>query len=185
MELAQQSSRRTSQPKPTVSIVLDSVNHYRRVKAKYGPQAEPDWDSLLRDAKDAGFVTAAVAVVNKGVNPAMWNRFEDAGYTVRRALADDCDELVIAEIVKTSRRADIVVIGGGDHKYADIAALLRQLGKYVIVTGVSGSVAYELLAASDDFVNLPVSHPVPPTLPVSADHLRAPANAQCGIPRRT
>lgn len=153
----QNSGPRQSHQKPTVSIVLDSVNHYRRVKDKYGPGAEPDWDGLLREAKNAGLVTAAIAVVNKGVRPSMWNRFEKAGYTVRRALADDCDEFVIAELVKTSRGADVVVIGGGDHKYAHIATLLRQLGKRVIVTAVPGSVARKLLAASDDFVDLPIS----------------------------
>lgn len=156
MNDTRQLGRTMLQPRPKVSIVLDSVNHYRRVKDKYGPEAEPDWDGLLIDAKNAGFVTAAIAVVNKGVHPSMWNRFEDAGYTVRKALADDCDEFVIAELVKTCRRADVVVIGGGDHKYADIAMILRELGKRVIVTAVPGSVARELLAASDDFVHLPV-----------------------------
>lgn len=157
MRHKQQAAGTMWHPKPTIAIVLDSVNHYRSVKDKYGPRAEPDWDGLLRKAKNSGFVTAAIAVVNKGVHPSLWNRFEDSGYTVRRALADDCDEFVIAELVKTSRRANVVVIGGGDHKYADIAVLLRQLGKRVIVTAVPGSVAHELLAASDDFVLLPVS----------------------------
>lgn len=156
MQDEQQWGRTMSQPKLKVSIVLDSVNHYRRVKDKYGPDVEPDWGGLLRDAKNAGFVTAAIAVVNRGVHPSLWNRFEDVGYTVRRALADDCDEFVIAELVKTWRRADVVVIGGGDHKYAEIAMMLREVGKRVIVAAVPGSVACELLAASDDFVHLPV-----------------------------
>ena len=143
-----------------VSIVLDSVNHMRSAKEFYGPAAEPDWEGFLRDAKVAGAVTAAVAVVNNGARPALWNRFEHFGYTVSRCTdAPDCDELVIAELVRTCHRADVVVIGGGDHKYKDVATVLRQISKRVIVAAVRGSVSRDLLAASDQFVDMPVIFP--------------------------
>lgn len=104
-----------------------------------------------------GTVTAAIAVVNNGARPDLWNRLADSGYTVVRCTdAPDCDELVIAEIVRTCHPADVVVIGGGDHKYKDVAIVLRQIGKRVIVAAVRGSVSRDLLAASDQFVEMPV-----------------------------
>jgi len=145
----------SSDARPRCAIVLDSPNHYRGVKALHGPEAEPDWEGLLREARLVASVTP-VAVVNSGARPDLWNRFEDAGWDVVCSDAPDCDEMVIAQIVRTSLAADIVVIGGGDHKYADVAALLKQVGKRVIVTAVRGSVARDLLDVSDDFVDLPV-----------------------------
>ncbi|HEV2523424.1 MAG TPA: NYN domain-containing protein [Candidatus Acidoferrales bacterium] len=144
--------------KPRVAIVIDSPNHMRRAQAAHGPDVEPDWYGLLREAEAAGVVTAAVAVVNHGASSGLRNRFEDAGYTVRASNAPDCDELVIAQIVRTCHKADVVVIGGGDGKYTDIAILLRQIGKRVLVLAVKGPVHASLLSAADQFVDLRVIH---------------------------
>lgn len=147
------------QAKPLASIVLDSVNETRSAKELYGSDAEPDWHGFLREASAAANVIAAVAVVNNGVTPDLWNRFLDSGYSVKRCTnAPDCDELVIAEVVRTCYAADIVVIGGGDWKYTNIAIVLRQMGKRVIVAAVRGSVSHDLLAVSHQFVDFPVTY---------------------------
>lgn len=144
--------------RPRVAIVIDSPNHMYSVQSAHGQDAEPDWYGVLRDAEDAATIVAAIAVVNHGANPALWNQFEDAGYTVRSSNAPDCDELVIAEIVRNCQTADVVVIGGGDGKYTHVAVLLRQIGRKVVVLAVRGSVHAALLATADQFVDLPVVH---------------------------
>ena len=147
-----------STERPRVTIVIDSPNHMYCVQNAHGPDAEPDWNGVLREVEAVATVVAAIAVVNRGANPALWNQFEDAGYAVRSSDAPDCDEFVIAEIVRNCHTADIVVIGGGDGKYTHVAILLRQVGKRVVVLAVRGSVHADLLATADQFVDLPVVH---------------------------
>lgn len=142
--------------RPRVAIVIDSPNHMRCVKALHGPNAEPDWYGILRDAEAAGNVVAAIAVVSHGARPALWNRFEDAGYSVRSSNAPDCDELVIAQIVRWCHAADVVVVGGWKvYRRRHSTSANRQAS---VGLGGRGSVHVELLAAAHDFVDLPVTY---------------------------
>ena len=68
-----------------------------------------------------------------------------------QALLDHTDSAFVA------RRYDRVVIGSGDHAFADLAASLVAAGREVVVVAVDGSLSRKLRGAASSVVLLPAA----------------------------
>src|SRR5258708_30606893 len=87
---------------PRVAVVIDAQNIFRRIGHKYGRGARPAWTELLKKARVLGSITTAIAVVNSGFPAHGAAQFQRAGYSVVRADGADCDEWVIASLVRAA-----------------------------------------------------------------------------------
>ena len=138
-----------------VALVVDTPNIAKSVIRRHGPTVRPDYASLIRFAKSLGIVTAAVALVNDGVNPAFSNALDTLGFQVKLSHAFDCDDAVVAWAVRLHSIADCLVICSGDHGYCPLVQLLKAIRRKIVLCAVSGSCNRRLRSLSDEYVEVP------------------------------
>jgi uncharacterized LabA/DUF88 family protein len=69
----------------------------------------------------------------------------------------DCDYRFVDQAVAMHRIADSYLLCSGDHRFANLALMLRGLGKHVIVSALRPSCSRSLLVSADEFIPLPIS----------------------------
>jgi len=138
-----------------VALVVDTPNITKSIINRHGPRVRPDYASLIRFAKSLGNVTAAVALVNDGVNPAFSNALTTLGFQVRLSHAFDCDDAVVAWAVRLHSNAECIVICSGDHGYCPLVQLLKAIHRKIVLCAVSGSCNRRLRSLSDRYLEVP------------------------------
>jgi hypothetical protein len=138
-----------------VVIVVDTPNITKSIIGRHGQPARPNYKWLIKYAQSIGYLEAAVALVNDGVNPAFSDRLRKMGYQVEPSHAFDCDDAIVAWTVRLYSRADRVIICSGDHTYCDLVCLLRAAKRQIIVCAVDGACNYRLRGLSDQYVEVP------------------------------
>lgn len=143
-----------------VAVVVDTPNIFRCLVEKSGPGFRPAWAELVRKARRLGSLTSAVAVVNAGFPTSRAFAFHRAGYSVVRADGADCDEYVVTSLVEAAVNSDVVLVAGGDHRFAPAAALAREAGRRVVVVTVMGTCAHRLSQLANEIWEMPTSPPI-------------------------
>lgn len=141
--------------RPRIVVVVDTPNVTKSVIDKHGSAFRPSYRSILRHAKSLGLVTAAVALVNDGVNPGFTNELRAIGYQVELSHAFDCDDAVVAWAVRLHPMADCFLICSGDHGYCDLVRLLKAVHLRVVLSAVAGCCNRQLRELSDEYIEVP------------------------------
>lgn len=141
--------------RPRVVVVVDTPNIAKSVIRRHGSAVRPDYGSLIRYARSFGDVTAAVALVNDGVNPAFAKSLRALGFQVEPSHAFDCDDAVVAWAVRLHANVDCIMICSGDHGYCDLVQLLKAIHLRIVLCAVSGSCNHNLRNLSDQYVEVP------------------------------
>jgi hypothetical protein len=143
---------------PKVCLVADSPNLARRVEDKYGKNARPNLQAVLRIARRYGQVHEATLVANPGLPRPIAVEFNRAGFNVDLGLAPDCDDRVIRKCVEAGLVADVLICMGGDHAFVDIVRLIKLQKRpvKVVIIAVKQGTAACLLESCDAFIELPV-----------------------------
>jgi hypothetical protein len=141
--------------RPRVVVIVDTPNITKSVIQKHGTLVRPDYGWLIAYARSIGLVTAAVALVNDGVNAAFSGALGAMGYQVEPSHAFDCDDAFVAWTVRLHKRADCVVICSGDHGYCALVHLLKAIHRRIVLCAVAESCNRQLRNLSDKYLEMP------------------------------
>jgi len=107
-------------------------------------------------ASGMGEVVCGKALVNDGLPQHQVVKLHDAGLTVVRSHAFDCDEPMVAWAVRLHSNFDCLILCTGDKHFRPLMELLQEAGRKVIVCAVNGSCSARLKALCDQYVEMPV-----------------------------
>lgn len=144
-----------SQYERTASIA-DTPNLFRSTKDCFGDEYEPDYAALLSIARSRGTLIDAFALVNDGFPQFRVKGFERIGYRVLFSEGRDCDFRFVDQAIAMHSHASIFLLCSGDHRFADLAIVLRTIGKYVIVSALRSCCSHSLIRSADEFIPLPI-----------------------------
>lgn len=138
-----------------VVVIVDTPNVAKSVIEKHGSAFRPNYRRILRHANSRGIVTAAVALVNDGVNPSFIKALRAMGFQVELSHAFDCDDAVVAWAVRLHTLADCLLICSGDHGYCHLVQLLRAVRVRIVLSAVAGCCNRKLRELSDEYFEVP------------------------------
>ena len=141
--------------RPRVVVIVDTPNVTKSVIERHGSAYRPNYRRILRHASSRGIVTAAVALVNDGVNPRFTKALREMGFQVELSHAFDCDDAVVAWAVRLHLLADCFLICSGDHGYCHLIELLKAARLRIVLSAVAGCCNRKLRELSDEYFEVP------------------------------
>lgn len=156
-DFANPTSRRQSrQDRARVAVVIDTPNIVQSVRQHSHSTRRPDFMAFLKDAANYGSIITARAVMTAKVPRQYQSAIADLGYSLSVCHDLDCDDRVVAEMIRVSRQADVLLLAAGDGHYKALVATLRELGKRVIVATISGCCSRKLTRLANGVMPFPV-----------------------------
>ena len=141
--------------RPRVVVIVDTPNVAKSVTEKHGSACRPNYRRILQHASSRGIVTAAVALVNDGVNPEFSKALIGMGFQVKLSHAFDCDDAVVAWAVRLHSLADCFLICSGDKGYRHLIQLLKAVRLRIMLSAVTGCCNRKLRELSDEYFEVP------------------------------
>jgi uncharacterized LabA/DUF88 family protein len=138
------------------AVLADTPNIWFSTEECFGNEYEPDYSELISITNSRGFLSCAIALVNDGLPHHRVRRFQGLGYRVLFSEGKDCDFRFVDQAITMHSRADIFLLCSGDHRFADLATVLRALGKYVIVCALRACCSHHLIRSANEFIPFPV-----------------------------
>lgn len=139
-----------------VAVLVDTPNITKGVHQHHGNTHRPDYREVLQLASGMGEVVCGKALVNDGLPQHQVVKLHDAGLTVVRSHAFDCDEPMIAWAVRLHNQVDCLILCTGDKHFRSVVRLLQAAGRKVVVCAVSGSCNASLRALCDQYLEMPI-----------------------------
>lgn len=139
-----------------IAPLVDTPNLFHSTKDRLGDEYEPDYAALLSISRSRGTLADAFALVNDGYPPFRVKSFERLGYRVLFSEGRDCDFRFVDQAIAMHARANIFLLCSGDHRFANLATVLRTIGKYVIVCALRSCCSHSLIRSADEFIPLPI-----------------------------
>jgi hypothetical protein len=139
-----------------IAPLVDTPNLFRSTKDCLGDECEPDYPGFLSIARSRGTLIDAFALVNDGYPQFRVKGFERIGYRVLFSEGRDCDFRFVDQAIAMHARANIFLLCSGDHRFANLATVLRAIGKFVIVYALRSCCSHLLIRSADEFIPLPI-----------------------------